>query len=172
MRPCDDGVDNDGDGDTDSADLQCAWPGDDSEEPQCSDGIDNDFDGDTDFPADPECSSAADLFEDVDLDGDFVPDDQDNCLGVPNLDQRDTNQDGYGNVCDADYTNDGIIGLPDFIDLSVAYGTSSGEPTYSEDVDSDGDGTIGSPEFILLSISFGGAPGPSGLSCAGSVPCP
>jgi len=172
VRPCDDGVDNDGDGDTDSDDLQCGWPGDDSEEPQCSDGIDNDFDGDMDYPADAECSSADDLFEDLDLDGDFVADDQDSCLEVPNPDQRDTNQDGYGNACDPDYTNDGIIGQPDFVDLSLAYGSVSGEPEYSADVDWDGDGIIASPEFNFFSIFFGGAPGPSGLACAGSVPCP
>lgn len=32
-------------------------------EPQCSDGVDNDLDGQTDFPADPQCTSAADNSE-------------------------------------------------------------------------------------------------------------
>jgi hypothetical protein len=31
---------------------------------------------------------------------------------------------------------------------------------------------IGAAEFLMLGGAFGKAPGPSGLACAGSVPCP
>jgi hypothetical protein len=173
VRPCADGVDNDGDTLIDYPDdPECLSVADESEEPQCNDGVDNDFDGDTDFGADADCSDAADLFEAPDLDGDFVVDDEDDCLEVPNPDQRDTNQDGYGNDCDPDFTNDGVVGGPDYVVLSQAYGSTSGQPAYSEDVDLDGDGVVGGPDYVTLTIFYGGPPGPSGLSCAGSVPCP
>jgi hypothetical protein len=172
IRPCDDGEDNDLDGDIDSADTGCLFEGDDSEVPACSDGFDNDFDGDTDYPADADCSSADDLFEPTDLDADFVADESDNCLGLANPAQLDTNQDGYGNACDPDYTNDGFVGLPDFSGLSAAWGKLPGQPGYSEDVDATGDGLIGLPEFNLFSAYYNGSPGPSGHPCAGSIPCP
>lgn len=67
---CADGLDNDGDGQTDfPADPGCASAGDTSEtEPLpppaiCADGLDNDGDGLTDFPADPGCASATDADE-------------------------------------------------------------------------------------------------------------
>lgn len=172
-RPCADGVDNDGDGDTDyPADTGCLWEGDDSELPQCSDGIDNDFDGSADYGADADCSSADDSFEWPDLDGDLVTDGEDDCLQVPNPDQRDTNLDGYGNACDPDYTHDGLVGTPDFLALAASYGSSTGEPGWNEDMDSDGNGVIGLSDYLLLSAYFGLPPGPSGLACAGSPPCP
>jgi len=172
IRPCDDGRDNDGDGLSDDADPECVWAGDDSEEPACSDGIDNDFDGLTDFGEDPDCMSADGLAEVPDLDGDGIGDSEDNCLDMPNTSQLDTDADGFGNACDADYNNDLIVAGPDFIDLSGAQGSVEGEPNYAEEFDADGDGSIGGTEFILLSSSYAGPPGPSGLACAGTAPCP
>jgi hypothetical protein len=172
VRPCDDGEDNDGDSLVDLADPGCLWEGDFSEEPACSDGIDNDWDGDVDHPDDPDCASADDLLEEPDLDGDLVPDDEDNCTEAANPSQLDSNQDGYGNACDADYDDDDSVGVQDFGILSGAYGASTGEPHFDEDVDADGDGFIGIEEFALLSNSWSDPPGPSGLSCAGSIPCP
>ena len=45
----------------------------------------------------------------ADQDGDGVPDARDNCRDVPNPDQRDTNGDGFGNLCDADVDGDGWV---------------------------------------------------------------
>ncbi len=53
---CSDGIDNDGDGATDLADVGCASALGNIENPQCSDGYDNDGDGAIDFGADPDCS--------------------------------------------------------------------------------------------------------------------
>ncbi len=39
-----------------------------------------------------------------DLDGDNVPNDQDNCIFTPNPDQQDADHDGVGDVCDDDNT--------------------------------------------------------------------
>lgn len=62
--PCDDGVDNDGDGATDFPyDLACASADDDGElRPQCGDGLDNDGDGRTDLD-DESCYSPSQLKE-------------------------------------------------------------------------------------------------------------
>jgi hypothetical protein len=46
--------------------------------------------------------------DDVDLDGDGVKDSQDNCIETPNPDQKDTDGDGIGDVCDEDIDGDGV----------------------------------------------------------------
>jgi hypothetical protein len=53
--PCADGVDNDGDGRIDEADVGCEAPEDVSELFPCEDGIDNDGDGRIDYGADGDC---------------------------------------------------------------------------------------------------------------------
>jgi len=77
--PCSDGLDNDGDGNTDFPDdLGCTSLLDDTEDsptsPQCNDGRDNDGDGKADFPDDPGCfARAGDSEEDDCPDGPFCP---------------------------------------------------------------------------------------------------
>lgn len=105
-----------------------------------------------------------------DADGDGVLDPMDNCLLVPNADQRDTNLDGYGNVCDVDYDNDGIVQGPDFGILSASFAKTV--PPGNPDVDVEGDDVVGMTDWFLLANSFGSPPGPSGLACAGTPPCP
>jgi hypothetical protein len=169
-RPCDDGKDNDGDFLVDANDPGCFGEGDLSEEPACSDGIDNDADGQIDG-GDADCSEASDLLEAPDADGDLVADHDDNCSETANPDQYDANLDGYGNACDADYNDDGVVGLPDFARLANAFGTVQGHPDFDPAVDVNGDGVIGLPEYGFLGSAFGGTPGPSGLDCAGEPPC-
>jgi hypothetical protein len=171
-RPCADGADNDSDAATDHpADPGCTWIGDLSELPDCGDGIDNDNDGSVDL-ADSYCTAAGDPREEPDADSDGVTDAEDNCLLAANSSQLDTNQDGYGNACDADFNDDGIVGGPDWAMLAPAFGATIGTPRYDAELDTNGDGAIGGPEFLLLGDSFTGEPGPSGLACAGTVPCP
>lgn len=69
---CDDGLDNDGDGQIDHpADTGCANATSQTEAPACSDGIDNDGDLLVDYPADPSCQSVSDNDEAFDaLSGD------------------------------------------------------------------------------------------------------
>lgn len=91
-----------------------------------------------------------------DTDGDGVRDALDNCLTAPNASQLDTDLDGYGNYCDGDIDND---------DLNICLNTAP--PA----CDLDGDGLITISDLNRLSAIFGLPPGPSGLSCAGTIPC-
>ena len=106
-----------------------------------------------------------------DADADGVCDVPDNCILIPNPDQLDPDFDGYGNACDADVGNDGVVGLVDLLALFRAFGSRVGEPDYDPQLDANGDGVIGFPDFFALGQFWGGPPGPSGLACAGSVPC-
>ncbi|MFK8014962.1 MAG: hypothetical protein AB8G17_05945, partial [Gammaproteobacteria bacterium] len=94
----------------------------------------------------------------VDSDGDGVFDDQDNCINTVNADQRDTNGDGYGNLCDADINNDCTINV---VDLGVLRSVF-----FSSDADADlnGDGVVNVSDLGLLRAQFFGTPGPSGLT--------
>jgi hypothetical protein len=64
-----------------------------------------------------------------DSDGDGFSDDRDNCPNIANADQRDSDNDGLGDVCDTDDDNDGMTdawenqhGLNPFVD------DASGDP--------------------------------------------
>ena len=48
-----------------------------------------------------------------DADGDGVNDDRDNCKGLANSDQQDTDHDGMGDACDPDIDNDGVPNAQD-----------------------------------------------------------
>ena len=169
---CMDGLDNDGDGLVDFPDdPNCDVPEDASELRECVDGVDNDLDGAVDFPDDLGCGSADDPLESDDNDGDGIPDRDDNCYEVENPDQCDTSQDGYGNACDADYNDDGVVGIPDFSWFRAHNFLSAGAPGFDPQVDFDCDGTVGVPDFNAFRHRLGRPVGPSGLWCAGSPPC-
>ncbi len=105
-----------------------------------------------------------------DSDGDGTPDAVDNCLDVPNT-QVDPDLDGYGNKCDADFDQDGDTDQDDF----DYYGSACLNPLIPPGppvCDLDEDGSIGGlGEFGFMVALVGSPPGPSGLACAGTVPC-
>jgi hypothetical protein len=103
-----------------------------------------------------------------DSDGDGIDDLFDNCTDIPNAVQIDVDGDGCGNPCDADYTQDGLIGGPDFLIFRADFGTSApGLVT-----DHNGDDIVGGPDFLTFRAGFGGTPGPSLRPTRDLVACP
>ncbi|MFP8874061.1 MAG: TIGR03790 family protein [Myxococcota bacterium] len=104
-----------------------------------------------------------------DLDGDGVPDAKDNCSAVPNPEQRDSNDDGFGNLCDGDVDNDGRVttsfgaifpieerGDIERIALSIRRGA------YRPDHDLDGDDDVDRRDLSIAQLYLFLPPGPSG----------
>jgi hypothetical protein len=110
------------------------------------------------------------LIPDADADGDTVTDADDNCKDVPNAGSLfcDTDMDGYGNACDADLNNDGVVGPAEFVTSFAPVFASTGV----SDADLNCDLIVGGPDYAIFGQSLYGAPGPSGLACAGTAPCP
>ena len=78
-------------------------------------------------------------------------------LTYRNLDQRDTNADGFGNVCDADLNDDGAVNFADLGIMKSVFFTAD------PDSDLDGDGSVSFVDLGLMKAVFFGAAGPSGL---------
>ena len=105
----------------------------------------------------------------TDTDGDTVPDVIDTCSALSNAGDCDSDQDGYGNACDFDMDQNGLQAggdIPAIITL-----INNQDPAGDHDCN----GVIGGGDLTSL-LTPGGLdgtpPGPSGLSCAGTVTCP
>jgi len=101
-----------------------------------------------------------------DVDNDGAQDSADNCTEVSNPDQFDADGEGYGNICDADLNNSGLVTSADYTILRNALNTN--DPI----ADLNHSGMVTSADFTILRNRLNTAPGPSGLSCAGTSPCP
>ena len=100
----------------------------------------------------------------ADRDGDGVPDAKDNCRDLPNANQRDTDGDGYGNLCDADFDNDGVVrrlgsgsSPSDLMRIDHAKSTK----LYVPEFDLDGDGEVDEKDAAAAGLSCDLPPGPS-----------
>ncbi len=135
-----------------------------------------DLDGDTV----PDLVTANEVSDDVsvllsqapepDGDGDGIPDAEDNCTEVPNANQRDSNGDGYGNACDADLNDDGMV---DFLDLGLLKAVFF---TSDADADFNGDQMVDFLDLGRMKALLFRPPGPAGLlesgGSAGARPVP
>lgn len=93
----------------------------------------------------------------ADGDGDGLPDGADNCTLAANADQRDTDGDGIGNLCDPDLNNDCLVNFTDLAAMKSVF--FSADP----DADLNGDGAVNFGDVGILKAFFFAAPGPSGL---------
>jgi hypothetical protein len=94
-----------------------------------------------------------------DRDGDAFPDAADNCDFYPNPEQRDQDADGHGDLCDADFDQNGVVGVSDLVRLAASFGARAGEARYDPALDMDSDGLLGSFEYLSLVRAFAAAPG-------------
>ena len=92
-----------------------------------------------------------------DADSDIVCDKGDRCTDISNLNQLDTDGDGYGNACDADFDQDGDVDGEDFLVHRQGIIDNASGIT-----DHDGDGGTDGADFILFRNQFlQGSPGPA-----------
>ena len=124
--------------------------------------LDRDGDGLADFYEDKNLNGVVDTGEsdplNLDTDGDGWKDGIDNCTLKTNADQRDTDGDGYGNVCDPDLNNDGIVNDTDLAIMKSRFYTTD------PDADLNGDGSVNTADMAILKSLQGKPPGPSGLA--------
>jgi hypothetical protein len=92
----------------------------------------------------------------ADADRDGVVDGEDNCVLKANPDQRDTDGDGYGNLCDADLNNSGFVNMADLALFRQKFGTNDAHADFN------GSGFVNYADLGILSVGFGKPPGPSG----------
>ncbi len=104
-----------------------------------------------------------------DFDGDGVADTLDNCLGVFNADQDDTDGDDCGNLCDADYGQSGLVSMGDFGAFAANFGTTNNLYQHTPPITPTTSVSIG--DFGFFAAHFGKVPGPSGTT-AGTTACP
>ena len=105
-----------------------------------------------------------------DVDGDGVPDSLDNCSLKANPAQDDTDGDYCGNLCDADYTQDGKVGIADAGRFAACFYQFNCALYQHVEPISDNN-FLNIADFGYLASAFGGIPGPSGTT-PGTTACP
>ena len=111
----------------------------------------------------------------TDSDGDHITDYWDNCSQTTNDNQYDTDQDGYGNMCDCDIDGDeggdGTVSMADYFVFVQASGSNGpiripGEPgqpdeytdpseNWNADADFDGDNYVTMADYFIFTERFG-----------------
>lgn len=96
-------------------------------------------------------------FDVPDTDQDALADDLDNCTLVANASQLDVDADGFGNACDPDLNNDGVVNFLDLAQFSNVFLTNDALADFN------GDGIVNFVDLPILAGLFFMPPGPSGL---------
>lgn len=112
----------------------------------------------------------------TDSDSDLVPDAFDNCLVAANgpgepSNQIDSDTDGYGDVCERDLDDDFFVNENDLAEIVTNFGETV--PPGAGEAELTGDLIVGMPDVLVWRrfIQTQPEPGPSGLACAGIIPC-
>ena len=100
----------------------------------------------------------------TDTDSDGIPDTADNCMMAFNPGQLDADQDGNGNICDADLDNSGLVSSADYVIMQSVLNKAAESSATAAAADLDGSGTVNSIDLLRLRIMIGSSPGPSGLA--------
>ena len=129
------------------------------------DGAGNEIQVDTTFNS----AFLVNVVSEPDFDGDGVADNIDNCSERANTDQVDTDLDDCGNLCDADYSQSGLVSLGDFGAFAAAFGST--DPLYQHTPPIDFTMIVGLGDYDFFAQNFNTAPGPSGTT-AGTTACP
>jgi hypothetical protein len=152
---CNDGVDNDDDGECDwqnnicgagiPKDSDCTDPDDNSESGTCDDGIDNDNDGTIDYPNDFSCSSYSDVEEEGCAGGqqccDNIDNDSDSLIDQQDGGCTDRTDNDEVNICGngLDDDSDGLIDLADPGCTDATDDDEKGITQCDDGIDNDGD---------------------------------
>jgi len=101
---------------------------------------------------------------DVDTDADGVADFADNCRIIsngpltpgikPNQIQRDSNSDGYGNICDGDLNNDLFVNFADLAILKTLFFKPVASFPGASEGDLNGDGFVNFADLAILKTLF------------------
>ena len=99
-----------------------------------------------------------------DTDTDGIADAIDNCRLESNPNQQDADNDGYGNPCDPDLNNSGLVTAADFAILRSVLGLSASSSATAAAADLNNSGLVTTADFAILRTRLNTAPGPSGLA--------
>ncbi len=91
----------------------------------------------------------------TDADQDGIQDEKDNCRLTPNPNQEDTDQDGYGNICDCDLDNNNTVGPSDFGLFKSAWASTMGTSGWNPDADFDSNEAVGPSDFGIFKKRWG-----------------
>jgi hypothetical protein len=125
-----------------------------------------DYDGDGDLNGADNCPATPNA-DQANSDADSRGDVCDNCTLVANVGQagtgpaqNDVDDDGFGNICDADLNNTNLTTSGDYTILRNALNTNT------PNADMNGSGLVTSSDYTLLRNRLNTPPGASGLACA------
>jgi hypothetical protein len=96
-----------------------------------------------------------------DADADGVPDLIDNCTVQKNPEQIDDDIDGFGNRCDADLDESGVVTINDFNLFRTCFLEAANNQAFNLSCDFDGSRTITGLDAKIFSALYGKKPGPS-----------